>query len=75
MHEHRGAQSLRRLEHREQCRIVQVPAVDVGADLHAGELEFAHAALQFLHRQVGLCRGRVPSATKRFGSSATTAAR
>ena len=41
------------LEEREERRVAEVHAVDVGADLHARQAELAHAALELGDGEVG----------------------
>ena len=54
---------------------VEVPAVDVGADLDAGEPELPHAALELAHREIGrLHRQRPEAGEPRADARGTTAA-
>ena len=53
MDEDGGAELGRPLEDGKERRIGEVPVEDVRSDLHAGQPQLAHAAIQLQQRQVG----------------------
>ena len=52
MDEDRGAEAGRGLEHRKELRRVEIPLLDVRADLDAAKTEFVHASFQLGARQI-----------------------
>jgi hypothetical protein len=66
-----GVQFLRGGEDIEELRLAEVPAVDVGADLHAGEAKLSHAAFQLLDRELRGVHGdrAKPGESHRMGAA------
>src|SRR5262249_52014718 len=67
VHEDGRAEFFGGLKNRKQGRMIEVPVIDVRADLHPGEAQIIHAALKFANGEVRRLEGQSSQAKKMAG--------